>query len=54
MANWSPKLGEQNVENEMKRAFKTWGPYGRLSFKQIYDPNADIIVAFGRGPHQDG
>ncbi|PSN50239.1 hypothetical protein C0J52_02382 [Blattella germanica] len=54
LANWSPKIGEFDMENEMKRAFKTWSGYGRLSFQQVHDPNADIIIAFGRGAHQDG
>jgi hypothetical protein len=54
VANWSPKLSEEDVVNEMKRAFTTWSGYGRLHFHHIQDPNADITIAFGRGPHQDG
>lgn len=30
-----------------------WGKYGRLRFTRVNDPNADIIVAFARGPHGD-
>jgi hypothetical protein len=54
VANWSPKLSEEDVINEMKRAFKAWSGYARLHFHHVQDPNADITIAFGRGPHQDG
>lgn len=37
----------------MQIALDTWGRYGRLVFTRVHDPNADIIVAFGRGPHGD-
>lgn len=54
VANWSPKLSEEDVVNEMKRAFTAWSGYARLNFHHVQDPNADITIAFGRGPHQDG
>ncbi|XP_069673369.1 matrix metalloproteinase-25-like [Periplaneta americana] len=54
VANWSPKLSEEDVVTEMKNAFKAWSGYARLSFHHVQDPDADITVAFGRGPHQDG
>ncbi|XP_033611474.1 matrix metalloproteinase-17 isoform X2 [Cryptotermes secundus] len=54
VANWSPKLSEEDVVNEMKRAFKSWSGYARLHFHHIQESNADITIAFGRGPHQDG
>ncbi|GFG29462.1 hypothetical protein Cfor_02853 [Coptotermes formosanus] len=54
VANWSPKLSEDDVVNEMKKAFKAWSGYARLNFHHVQNPNADITIAFGRGPHQDG
>ncbi|XP_046622272.1 matrix metalloproteinase-14-like isoform X1 [Neodiprion virginianus] len=54
VANWSPKLSEEAVSAEIARAFAAWSGYSRLNFKQINDPSADIIVAFGRGEHGDG
>ncbi|XP_048508022.1 72 kDa type IV collagenase-like isoform X1 [Athalia rosae] len=54
IANWSAKLGEEAVADEIERAFGAWSGYSRLDFKQINDPSADIIVAFGRGNHGDG
>ncbi|GLG99055.1 Matrix metalloproteinase-2 [Gryllus bimaculatus] len=53
IANWTPKLGEENVFHEMQKAFNSWSGYARLSFQYSRDPNADIIIAFGRGPHGD-
>ncbi|XP_024946353.1 matrix metalloproteinase-17 [Cephus cinctus] len=54
IANWTPKLSEEAVSEELARAFHAWSGYARLKFRQVYDPTADIIVAFGRGPHGDG
>lgn len=54
VANWSPKIGRDEVNKNMQIALDTWGRYGRLKFSRINDPSADIIVAFGRGPHGDG
>lgn len=53
IANWSPRIGEQNVADEMQKAFKKWAPYGRLKFIRIFEPSADIIVGFGSGYHGD-
>ncbi|XP_049786929.1 matrix metalloproteinase-14-like isoform X1 [Schistocerca cancellata] len=53
IANWSPKIGEEAVVEQVQRAFSTWAGYARLNFSLIADPAADIIIAFGRGPHGD-
>lgn len=37
----------------MKKALNQWGKYGRLNFKEEFDPSADIIIAFGTGYHGD-
>ncbi|KAK5644318.1 hypothetical protein RI129_005618 [Pyrocoelia pectoralis] len=51
--NWTPKLGEEAVAQNIQKALDTWGKYGRLTFNRVYDFNADIIVMFARGPHGD-
>ncbi|CAG9819280.1 unnamed protein product [Phaedon cochleariae] len=53
ISNWSPKLGEETVARNIQRALDTWGGYGRLNFRRSLTPDADIIVAFGRGYHGD-
>lgn len=53
IANWSPKVGEALVAAGMKNAFNLWSKYSNLRFVRVYDPDADIIVAFGSGYHGD-
>ncbi|KAJ8937960.1 hypothetical protein NQ314_011647 [Rhamnusium bicolor] len=53
IANWSPKLSEHTVVKNIQKALDTWGGYGRLNFHRTPSPDADIIVAFGRGYHGD-
>nr|CAD7415106.1 unnamed protein product [Timema poppensis] len=54
VANWSPKLGEEAVVDEIQRAFDSWSGYSRLTFRHVIDNTADIIIAFGRSDHRDG
>lgn len=37
----------------MDQAFKIWSKYSNLRFERVYQPDADIIVAFGSGYHGD-
>jgi len=37
----------------VKEAFDAWAKYSNLRFKRIFDPSADIIIAFGSGYHGD-
>lgn len=53
IANWSPKVGENQVASGMETAFKLWSRYSHLRFVRVYDPDADIIVAFGSSYHGD-
>lgn len=53
IANWSPKVGEDKVATGMQQAFNIWSKYSSLRFVRVYDPDADIIVAFGSGYHGD-
>ncbi|XP_045475029.1 matrix metalloproteinase-17-like isoform X2 [Harmonia axyridis] len=53
VANWPYKLGEEAVARLIGKALKTWGDYGRLEFTRKPTPDADIIVSFARGYHND-
>ncbi|KAL1490885.1 hypothetical protein ABEB36_011564 [Hypothenemus hampei] len=53
ISNWSLKLGEATVAENIEKALNVWGRYGRLSFSRVDSPKADIIVTFGRGYHGD-
>lgn len=37
----------------MRRAFDVWSRYSGLQFERVFQPDADIIVAFGSGYHGD-
>ncbi|GAB0098424.1 matrix metalloproteinase-2-like [Sergentomyia squamirostris] len=53
IANWPENLSEQEVMDDMKRAFELWGQHGNLKFIQVFNPLADIIVNFGTYFHGD-
>lgn len=53
ISNWSPKVGEEKVAIGMEQAFELWSRYSGLRFKRVFNPDADIIVAFGSGYHGD-
>lgn len=53
LANWSPKVGQREMAEDMRTAFDEWAKYSRLKFVQVFSPDADIIVGFGSGHHGD-
>ncbi|XP_055375270.1 matrix metalloproteinase-2-like [Condylostylus longicornis] len=53
IANWSPKIGQNQVIRDMKRVFDIWASYSNLKFKMVNDNSADIIIAFGSRYHGD-
>ncbi|XP_044753989.1 matrix metalloproteinase-25-like isoform X2 [Coccinella septempunctata] len=53
IANWSSRLGEEAVARLIGKALNTWGTYGSLKFSRKTTPDADIIVSFARGAHND-
>ncbi|KAK9890647.1 hypothetical protein WA026_012006 [Henosepilachna vigintioctopunctata] len=53
IANWSSRLGEERVNRLIAKALKTWGAYGALKISRKQTPDADIIVSFARGAHND-
>lgn len=53
LANWSPKVNQSKMEKAAEEAFEAWAKYSRLKFKRVFDPSADIIIAFGSYYHGD-
>lgn len=53
IANWSPKVGEDQVAAGMEKAFQLWSKYSKLRFVRSHEPDADIIIAFGSSYHGD-
>lgn len=53
LANWSPKVNQSKMEEAAEKAFEAWAKYSRLKFKRVFDPSADIIIAFGSYYHGD-
>lgn len=37
----------------MEKAFQIWSKYSKLRFVRSFEPNADIIIAFGSSYHGD-
>lgn len=54
LANWAPELDSTTVTTKLESAFKVWSDVTPLKFVPWPSMNADLIVAFGRGPHGDG
>lgn len=46
-------MNEEDMTKWVKMAFNAWALYSRLKFKQVFDPSADIIIAFGSQYHGD-
>lgn len=46
-------MQKEDMEKWVKMAFNAWALYSRLKFKQVFDPSADIIIAFGSQYHGD-
>ncbi|KAG5669082.1 hypothetical protein PVAND_016981 [Polypedilum vanderplanki] len=53
IANFSPKVNETLMITALEKAFHAWSIYSNLVFKRIFDPSADIIIAFGSHYHGD-
>lgn len=55
LANWSPEFEHSETYKNLEKAFEVWTkPTPYLRFKYVRSMSADIIVAFGHGPHGDG
>jgi hypothetical protein len=48
------QISETQVEQQVEKAFKEWEAVSTLTFTKTTDPNADILVKFRSGMHNDG
>lgn len=54
LANWAPELDSSTTTTKLDSAFKVWSDVTPLKFIPKQSMDADLIIAFGRGPHGDG
>ena len=47
-------LTQSQIQDAVRRAFWVWHEVTHLSFHEVSHGNADILVSFARGYHQDG
>ena len=50
----SNTISESEVHEQVEKAFKEWERISTLKFSKSQDPNADILVRFRSGMHDDG
>lgn len=50
----SNTISENEVHEQVEKAFKEWERISALKFRKSEDPNADILVRFRSGMHDDG
>lgn len=53
ISNFTPKLSRDGITNEIQRAFTKWSRYSRITFSEVYNANADILISFGIFNHGD-
>ncbi|KAF8766645.1 Matrix metalloproteinase-17 like protein [Argiope bruennichi] len=54
LANWPPELEPQLTRSKLAKALGLWSDVTPLRFNPRESMDADLIIAFGRGPHGDG
>ena len=54
VASHTPDLDSTTVYHELARALKIWSDASVLTFTYVHSADADIIVSFHTGYHQDG
>uniref|UniRef100_A0A8C3IYE7 Peptidase metallopeptidase domain-containing protein n=1 Tax=Chrysemys picta bellii TaxID=8478 RepID=A0A8C3IYE7_CHRPI len=53
IVNYTPDMNSADVDKAIQKAFKVWSDVSPLTFKRIYDGNADIMMSFETGDHRD-
>ncbi|XP_005300411.2 matrix metalloproteinase-18-like [Chrysemys picta bellii] len=53
IVNYTPDMNSADVDKAIQKAFKVWSDVSPLTFKRIYDGNADIMMSFEIGDHRD-
>uniref|UniRef100_A0A8C0JEG1 interstitial collagenase n=1 Tax=Chelonoidis abingdonii TaxID=106734 RepID=A0A8C0JEG1_CHEAB len=51
--NYTPDMNPADVDKAIQKALKVWSDVSPLTFKRIYDGNADIMMSFEIGDHRD-
>ncbi|CAL1271166.1 unnamed protein product [Larinioides sclopetarius] len=54
LANWPPELEPELTRSKLAKALGLWSDVTPLRFNPRESMDADLIIAFGRGPHGDG
>ncbi|GFR15681.1 matrix metalloproteinase-25 [Trichonephila clavata] len=54
LANWPPELDPTLTQSKLAKALNLWSEVTPLRFRPLESMDADLIIAFGRGPHGDG
>lgn len=49
IVNYTPDMNPADVDKAIQKAFKLWSNVSPLTFKRIYDGNADIMMSFETG-----
>lgn len=53
IVNYTPDLNKADVDKAIRKAFNIWSDVTPLTFKKIYEGNADIMISFGTKEHGD-
>ncbi|XP_062983192.1 stromelysin-1-like [Elgaria multicarinata webbii] len=51
--NYSPDMQEDDVKEDIKKAFRVWSRVSPLTFTRVSEGNADILISFGSREHGD-
>ncbi|XP_028320711.1 collagenase 3 [Gouania willdenowi] len=53
IVNYTPDLKKSDVDKAMRNALNVWSDVTPLTFKKLYNGNADIMISFGSHEHGD-
>lgn len=53
IVNYTPDLKKADVDKAIRRALNVWADVTPLTFKKLYEGNADIMISFGSKEHGD-
>ncbi|KAF7657405.1 hypothetical protein LDENG_00027860 [Lucifuga dentata] len=53
IVNYTPDLKKSDVDRAIRNALNVWSDITPLTFKKLYEGNADILIGFGAKEHGD-
>uniref|UniRef100_A0A8C7BRE9 Peptidase metallopeptidase domain-containing protein n=1 Tax=Neovison vison TaxID=452646 RepID=A0A8C7BRE9_NEOVI len=53
LENYTPDLPRADVDSAIDRAFQLWSNASALTFTRVFEGQADIMISFVRGDHND-